>query len=36
MGERSVIATDLIEVIGEAMNMVESEALSAEGIGLEA
>lgn len=32
MGEKSVIATDLIEVIGQAMQMVEDEALEDLGI----
>ena len=34
MGERSVIATDLIDVIGDAMGVVEEEALKDAGIEL--
>ncbi|EJW91891.1 hypothetical protein EVA_20003 [gut metagenome] len=34
MGERSVIATDLIDVLGEAMSLTESEALKDAGIDL--
>ena len=34
MGERSVIATDLIDVLGEAMNLTEREALRDAGIEL--
>ena len=34
MGERSVIATDLIDVLGEAMRLTESEALKDAGIDL--
>ncbi|MDO4437652.1 MAG: NAD(P)H-hydrate dehydratase [Coriobacteriaceae bacterium] len=35
MGERSVIATDLIDVLGEAMDMVERESLKDAGIDME-
>lgn len=35
MGERSVIATDLVDVMGEAMDMVEREALKDAGIDME-
>ena len=34
MGERSVIATDLVDVLGDAMHLVESEALKDAGIEL--
>ena len=35
MGERSVIATDLIDVLGEAMNLTEREVLRDAGIELD-